>query len=90
MPVLELTEDMRMKNIASTSAAAVAVGLTVAVAATAMGSASAAGSAGNPATWASVPANAKAVGVSVPNVLSPVLAEHVVAQGSMPLDGATA
>jgi hypothetical protein len=87
-PVLELSEDLRMKNIASTSA--VAVGLTVAVAATAMGSASAAGSAGNPATWASVSVNAKAVGVSAPNVLSPVLAEHVVAQGSMPLDGATA
>ena len=34
----------------------------------------------------SVPANAKATGISVPNALSPGLAEHVVSQGSVRLE----
>jgi hypothetical protein len=51
-----------------------------AVAALGMGSASAAGGG---VRWDSVPAVAKATGVSAPNVLSPQLAEHPVAQGSV-------
>jgi len=62
-----------------------------AIAALALGaSANAGGSAGDPATWTSVSAAAKATGVTVPNVLSPQLTETVVAQGAMRLDGGTA
>jgi hypothetical protein len=69
--------------------ASVAAGAAIAVS-TAGGSATASGSAGDPGYWAAVPAATKAIGISVPNVLSPVLAEHVVAQGSLALDGGTA
>ena len=48
------------------------------------------GSAGNPGSWTAVPAATKAAGVTVPNALSAQLAEHIVAQGSTPLDGGTA
>jgi hypothetical protein len=58
------------------------------VAAAALGSGAAtAGAAVAPASWTSVAAATKAVGLTVPNVLSPQLAEHVVAQGSMPAEG---
>lgn len=40
--------------------------------------------------WSGVEAAAKVTGRSVPNVLSPQLSEHVVAQGSTPLDGGSA
>lgn len=51
--------------------------------------ADASGSAGRPATWSGVPAAPRATGLTVPNDLSAQLAEHVVAQGSMKLDGGT-
>jgi hypothetical protein len=73
------------RAVTASVAAAIAIG-----AAVASGPASASGSAGDPGRWAAVPAATKAVGTTVPNVLSPALAEHVVAQGSMPLDGGTA
>src|SRR4051812_13175838 len=59
----------------------VAVALTV----TATLSTSAA-NAGRGVNWSSVPANAKAAGIAGPNVLSPQLGEHVVAQGSIKLE----
>jgi len=43
-----------------------------------------------PAHWTSVPAVTDVRGVTAPNVLSPGLAEHVVAQGSMKLENPTA
>ncbi len=67
------------------------VALSVVVAgALASSGAKADGSAGNPGTWTGVPAATKAAGLTVPNALSAQLAEHVVAQGSTPLDGGTA
>jgi hypothetical protein len=40
--------------------------------------------------WTSVPPNAATRGITTPNVLSPELAEHAVAQGSMKLENPTA
>jgi hypothetical protein len=54
-----------------------------AVAALGVGSASAAG---GDVRWDSVPAVPKATGVSAPNVLSPQLTQHAVAQGSVRLE----
>jgi hypothetical protein len=48
--------------------------------------AGAAGAAGGSGGWTSVPAVAKTTGVSAPNVLSPGLAEHPVAQGSVRIE----
>jgi hypothetical protein len=57
------------------------------IAAAALGAAAAVPAGANSQlSWSSVPANAKTVGLSVPNALSPQLAEHVVAQGSIPLE----
>jgi hypothetical protein len=67
------------------------VALTVVAAGTlASAGAEASGSAGNPGSWTAVAANTKAAGMAAPNVLSAQLALHVVAQGSMALDGGTA
>jgi hypothetical protein len=60
----------------------VSLGASVALAALSMAPAEA----GSHLHWTSVPANVKATGISVPNALSPELAEHTVAQGSNKLE----
>ena len=80
---------MRARKTTVAAAAAVVAGGLVAAASAGSGAVAASAPTG-PATWTSVPAAVKQVGLTVPNVLSPQLAEHAVAQGSARTEGGDA